>query len=119
MLKKGLTNLNKDEIDVESLKAEPDALDQSMALNRIVLSLLDKKHKEDILTKWVLIISILVNLLIAGIFIAYENQFYTIPAETTTTTTITQETDGESSDINNVQGDQYNDTASHVEGGNE
>lgn len=116
MLKKGLTNLNKDKIDVESLKAEPDALDQSMALNRIVLSLLDKKHKEDILTKWVLIISILVNLVIAGMFIVYESQFTTVQTETTTT--VTQET-SDDSDINNVQGDQYNDTASHTEGGNE
>lgn len=109
------------EVNVEKIKSEGDALDQSIALNKITMKLLEKKHKEDILTKVILLVSILVNLIIVGIFVAYESQFVVVPGNTetvttsTTTTTTTQDVDGESAQINNVQGNQYKDNATHNE----
>lgn len=78
------------------IKEEEDALDQSVALNRIVLQLLKTKAQE---TKrlWVaLIISILVNLCIVGGFLWYESQWeYT----TTTTTEVSQESEDTGSNV--------------------
>lgn len=60
-------------------------------------------------------------LLISGVvgFFWYESQFetvYELPNETITTTeTITQETTGENSEINNVEGNMYKDSATHNE----
>lgn len=109
----------KSEFNENAIKPEGDALDQSMALNKITMKLLEKKHKEDMLTKAILLVSILVNLAIVGVFIAYENQFVTIPATTetvtTTTSTTTQDVDGENAQINNVQGNQYKDNSTHNE----
>lgn len=59
-----------------------------------------------------LAISIIANLAIVGLFLFYESQFET--TETITHTTVTQEVDG-NSNINNVEGDQYNDNATHNE----
>lgn len=107
------------EVNVEKIKSEGDALDQSIALNKITMKLLEKKHKEDILTKIILLVSILVNLIIVGIFVAYESQFVVVPGNTetvtTSTTTTTQDVDGENAQINNVQGNQYKDNATHNE----
>lgn len=109
----------KSEFNANAIKPEGDALDQSMALNKITMKLLEKKHKEDILTKIILLVSILVNLIIVGIFVAYESQFVVVPGTTetvtTSTTTTTQDVDGENAQINNVQGDQYKDNATHSE----
>ena len=97
---------------LESITKEKDALDQSMALNRVVLAMLDSKRKEDFWLRLVLIISILINLAIVGIFVWYENQWeYT----TTTTTTVTQDT-GEGSG-NNVY--QAGENADYIQGGSE
>ena len=83
------------------------------------MKLLEKKHKEDILTKVILLVSILVNLIIVGLFVAYESQFVVVPGNTetvtTSTTTTTQDVDGENAQINNVQGNQYKDNATHNE----
>lgn len=73
-----------------NLREEEDALDQSVALNRIVMQLLKTKAKENKRLWIALVISILVNLFIVGGFLWYESQWgYT----TTTTTEITQDTE--------------------------
>ena len=84
--------------DLNEMK-EKEALDQSVALNRIVLNMLESKRKEDLWLRIVLIISILANIAISCIFIAYENQF-TTERTTTTTTTVTQDTgEGEGNNV--------------------
>lgn len=87
--------------------------DENLALAKISLELL--KERNGYFKKlWIaLIISILINLALAFSFLWYESQWEYV----TTTTTTTQEVEGEGSSINNVQGDQYNDQATHNEGG--
>lgn len=97
--------------DLNELK-EKEALDQSVALNRIVLNMLESKRKEDFWLRIVLIISILANIAISCIFIGYESQFTT---EKTITTTVTQDTgEGEG---NNVY--QPGEHANYVQGNTE
>ena len=82
--------------DLNELK-EKEALDQSIALNRIVLNMLESKRKEDFWLRIVLIISILANIAISCIFIGYESQFTT---EKTIMTTVTQDTiEGEGNNV--------------------
>ena len=47
--------------DLEAMKTEEDALDQSIALNHIVMTMLESKRREDFWLRLVLIISILVT----------------------------------------------------------
>ena len=86
-------------------------LEQSRALNKIILTMLESKKKNDLFLKVILVISILANVAITGIFVAYESQFTT--TEAITTTTVEQDT-GEGSgnnvyqageDANYIQGD--------------
>lgn len=81
---------------LDDLKTEKNALDQSIALNRIVMTMLESKQREDFWLRIILIVSILVNVVITGIFTWYEGQWET------TTTTITQDT-GEGSGNNVYQ----------------
>lgn len=81
---------------LDDLKTEKNALDQSIALNRIVMTMLESKRREDFWLRIILIVSILVNVVITGIFTWYEGQWET------TTTTITQDT-GEGSGNNVYQ----------------
>lgn len=98
--------------DLNELK-EKEALDQSVALNRIVLNMLESKRKEDLWLRIVLIISILANIAISCIFIGYESQFTT--EKTITTTTVSQDTgEGEG---NNVY--QSGEQANYVQGNTE
>jgi len=98
--------------ELDSLRKEEDALDQSVALNRIVMTMLESKRREDFWLRVILIISLLVNIVIAGIFVVYESQWqYT----ETTTTTVTQDT-GEGSG-NNVY--QAGENASYIQGNSE
>lgn len=94
---------------LRQIKGESDALDQSLGLNRILLTLIDNQRRTH---KWLcilLIISLLCNVAICCIFVAYESQFTT----TTETITITQDTgEGEGnnvyqsgSDAQYIQGD--------------
>lgn len=96
---------------LKDLKKDPDALDQSIGLNRILLTLIDGQKKTQ---KWLcilLVISLLCNVAICMIFVAYESQFTT----TTETITITQDTgDGEG---NNVY--QSGENAQYVQGNSE
>ena len=99
-----------DHIPEEVLTTEKD---ENLALAKISLELL--RERNGYFKKlWIaLIISILINLALAFSFLWYESQW----EYATTTTTTTQEVEGEGSSINNVQGDQYNDQATHNEGG--
>lgn len=83
---------------IGKIKDEEDALDQSVALNRIVMQLLKTKAQENKRLWIALVISILMNLAIVGGFLWYESQWeYT----TTTTTEIMQ--DSEDTGINMLQ----------------
>lgn len=77
---------------LKDIKGEGDALDQSVALNKIVMQLLHTRAQE-CKRLWVaLVISILVNLVIVGGFLWYESQWeYT----TTTTTEVQQDSEGD------------------------
>lgn len=88
------------------------ALEESQALNQIVLDLLTQKKKEH-LRLWVVILALIfVNLLEVGIFIWYESHMET---NTTTTTTTTVEQDTSDGNGNNVY--QAGEYASYNEGG--
>lgn len=96
---------------LRDLKKDPDALDQSIGLNRILLTLIDSQKR---VQRWLcilLVLSILCNVAICVIFVAYESQFVT----TTETITITQDTgEGEG---NNVY--QSGENAQYVQGNSE
>ena len=102
----------------ESLDAfkEDDPINQSLALVEIVKDLLITTKQQLHRVYVILIISILSNLVIVGAFLWYESQW---EYETTTETVTTQTVDGENSQINNIDGDQYNDNATHNEGSSE
>lgn len=96
---------------LDALRKEKDALDQSVALNRIVMTMLESKRREDFWLRIILIISLLANIAIAGIFTWYESGWTT----TATTTTVTQDT-GEVSG-NNVY--QAGENANYIQGNSE
>ena len=96
---------------LDALRKEKDALDQSVALNRIVMTMLESKRREDFWLRIILIISLLANIAIAGIFTWYESGWTT----TATTTTVTQDT-GEGSG-NNVY--QAGKNADYIQGNSE
>ena len=81
---------------LRQLKGGSDALDQSLGLNRILLTLIDNQRRTH---KWLcllLVVSLLCNVAICCIFVAYESQFTT----TTETITITQDTgEGEGNNV--------------------
>lgn len=78
------------------IKEEENALDQSVALNKIVMQLLKTKAQENKRLWIALVISLLVNLLIVGGFLWYESQWeYT----TTTTTEVMQESEDTGSNL--------------------
>ena len=96
---------------LRDLKKDPDALDQSIGLNRILLTLIDGQKKTQ---KWLcilLVISLLCNVAICMIFVAYESQF------TTTTETITISQDTGNGEGNNVY--QSGENAQYVQGNSE
>ena len=96
---------------LRDLKKDPDALDQSIGLNRILLTLIDGQKKTQRWLCILLVLSILCNVAICTIFVAYESQFTT----TTETITITQDTgEGEG---NNVY--QSGESAQYVQGNSE
>lgn len=97
--------------ELDALRKEEDALDQSVALNRIVMTMLESKRREDFWLRIVLIISLLVNIVIAGIFTWHKSQWTT----TSTTTTVTQDT-GEGTG-NNVY--QAGENANYIQGNSE
>lgn len=104
-MKKTKPNL---QAELDLLKGE-DALDQSIALNRIVMTLLEQNKRRDRIISILLAVSIIVNVLIVGGFLWYESQW---EVTTTTTTTITQ--DSGQGNGNNVY--QSGDSAKYVQG---
>lgn len=98
--------------ELDALHKEEDALDQSVALNRIVITMLESKRREDFWLRIILIISLLVNIAIAGIFTWYKSGW---EYNNTTTTTVTQDT-GEGSG-NNVY--QAGENADYIQGNSE
>lgn len=81
--------------ELRELRKTPDALDQSLGLNRILFALIDSLKRTQRWLCIILVISILANILIAGLFIAYESQFVT----TTETITIDQDTEGPGNNV--------------------
>lgn len=96
---------------IEEMENEGEALNQSLALNRVIINLLKQQRETNKRMFIALIVSILVNLAIVGGFFWYKSQW-----EYTETKEITQEVSGNDSDINNVSGNQYKDSAIHNEG---
>lgn len=96
---------------IEEMENEEEALNQSLALNKVIINLLKQQRETNKRMFIALIVSILVNLAIVGGFLWYESQW-----EYTETKEITQEVSGNDSDINNVSGNQYKDIAIHNEG---
>lgn len=96
---------------IEEMENEGEALNQSLALNKVIINLLKQQRETNKRMFIALIVSILVNLAIVGGFLWYESQW-----EYTETKEITQEASGNDSDINNVSGNQYKDSAIHNEG---
>lgn len=82
---------------ISKLKEEEDALDQSIALNRIIMNLLKTKAQENRRLWIALILSILVNLAIVGGFLWYESQWECFTE--TTSTEVVQDTAGEGSNL--------------------
>jgi hypothetical protein len=95
-----------------SIRDEEQALDQSIALNRIVMTMLQHQKENNKRLFIALILSLCLNAAILCGFLWYESQWET---ETITTTT-TQEVEGDSAEINNIEGNQYKDNAVHNEG---
>lgn len=98
-------------MNIDEIKTEEDAMEQYGALTHIVMDMLEAKKKESKMFFVALIISLIMNVVIVGIFLWYESTW-----DYTTTETTTQEVSGHDSDINNVDGDQYKDSAVHNEG---
>lgn len=96
---------------IEEMENEGEALNQSLALNKVIINLLKQQRETNNRMFIALIVSILVNLAIVVGFLWYESQW-----EYTETKEITQEVSGNDSDINNVSGNQYKDSAIHNEG---
>lgn len=96
---------------IEEMENEGEALNQSLALNKVIINLLKQQRETNKRMFIALIVSILVNLAIVGGFLWYESQW-----EYTETKEITQEVSGNDSDINDVSGNQYKDSAIHNEG---
>lgn len=96
---------------IEEMENEGEALNQSLALNKVIINLLKQQRETNKRMFIALIVSILVNLAIVGGFLWYESQW-----EYTETKETTQEVSGNDSDINNVSGNQYKDSAIHNEG---
>ena len=89
---------------------------QVEATNKLLLQMVknQKENNKNMIRIFIITMCCMTILLVSMVvgFFVYENQFET-ELETTTETTITQEVSGEDSTINNVEGNQYNDNATH------
>lgn len=89
---------------------------QVEATNKLLLQMVknQKENNKNMIRVFIITMCCMTILLVSMVvgFFVYENQFET-ELETTTETTITQEVSGEDSTINNVEGNQYNDNATH------
>lgn len=89
---------------------------QVEATNKLLLQMVknQKENNKNMIRIFIITMCCMTILLVSMVvgFFVYESQFET-ELETTTETTITQEVSGEDSTINNVEGNQYNDDATH------
>lgn len=89
---------------------------QVEATNKLLLQMVknQKENNKNMIRVFIITMCCMTVLLVSMVvgFFVYESQFET-ELETTTETTITQEASGEDSTINNVEGNQYNDNATH------
>ncbi len=89
---------------------------QVEATNKLLLQMVknQKENNKNMIRVFIITMCCMTILLVSMVvgFFVYEGQFET-ELETTTETTITQEVSGEDSTINNVEGNQYNDNATH------
>lgn len=89
---------------------------QVEATNKLLLQMVknQKENNKNMIRIFIITMCCMTILLVSMVvgFFVYESQFET-ELETTTETTITQEVSGEDSTINNVEGNQYNDNATH------
>lgn len=89
---------------------------QVEATNKLLLQMVknQKENNKNMVRVFVITMCCMTILLVSMVvgFFVYESQFET-ELETTTETTITQEVSGEDSTINNVEGNKYNDDATH------
>lgn len=122
----------------ENTQRPTEALEESIALTNVVLDLL-RERKRDIRRQWLFMLIMCVSFLVMMVVSEYNNycdrqELYTqlentridfmeyldsleyIVTESTVTTT-TQEVEGDSAEINNVQGNQYKDNATHNQTG--
>ena len=101
------------------MKEEREQLEQSQAVNALLLEMIrnQKNNTRNVIRIFVVTITCYTLLLITMLigFFVYESQFE-VTKQITTTTTTTQEVSGESSEINNIQGNMYKDNASHNQG---
>lgn len=95
---------------LRDVKRNPDALDQSIGLNRILLTLIDNQKRTQRWMCILLVISLLCNVAISTIFVVYESQFIT----TASTETVTVNQDSGDGDSNNVY--QSGENAQYVQG---
>lgn len=81
--------------------SKEDVLNESLALNHVVIALLVDRRKENLRLWIALVISILINLLIVVGFLYYNSLFEydTTTTTTTETTTVTQDQDSGGSNI--------------------
>lgn len=125
-----------DSKNVEEIRNEDDALDESLALNKIVIQLLEERKKE-LKKTWNFIIILCIAFIVTFVaseythykeksnllqqlnntridFMEYLDSIeYETVEETTTTTETTQTVEGDSAVINNGSMEQYNDSATH------
>ena len=89
---------------------------QVEATNKLLLQMVknQKENNKNMIRVFIITMCCMTILLVSMVvgFFVYEGQFET-ELETTTETTIKQEVSGEDSTINNVEGNQYNDNATH------
>ena len=96
--------------------------EQMEATNKLLLEMAknQKENIRNIIRVFIITIFCYTLILISMVvgFFVYESQFETVETETVAETvaeTVTQEVSGENSTINNVEGNQYNDSSTHNE----
>lgn len=100
---------------------EQKTFDEMVATNKLLLQMNKNQKKANKSMMWVSIsgficlTAIIISMIIG--FVVFESQFEIVDTVTDSynTETITQEVSGENSNINNVEGNQYNDNATHNE----
>lgn len=99
-----------------------DQLEQSQAMNKLLLEMVktQKAHTQSMIRLFIIVIVCYTILLLGmvGGFFWYESQFE-VTEQVVTEETVTQEVSGQDSEINNIEGNMYKDSAVHNEGGEE